>query len=64
MPRLLTFAAVHLVIAFSLSYALTGSIAIAGAITFVEPIANTLALWALDRFWGTRHPQAPSRAQA
>jgi uncharacterized membrane protein len=54
MTRLLTFATVHITIAFTLGYLLTGSLVIAGAITFVEPLANTAALWALDKAWEKR----------
>lgn len=38
-------------IAFGVSYALTGSVAVAGAITLVEPVVNTVAHYSLDRWW-------------
>jgi uncharacterized membrane protein len=49
-----SFGLVHLGIAFGVSYALTGDVAIAGAITLVEPVVNTVAHYFFDRWWG--HP--------
>lgn len=54
MAKTATFGVMHLGIAFSVSYALTGSITIAGAITFVEPLVNTVAHYFFDKYWG--HP--------
>ncbi len=44
---------------FSVSYLLTGDIAIAGAITLVEPVVNTIAHYFFDRWWG--HPALKAR---
>lgn len=54
MAKTATFGVMHLGIAFSVSYALTGSVTIAGAITFVEPLVNTVAHYFFDKYWG--HP--------
>jgi uncharacterized membrane protein len=54
MAKSATFGVMHLVIAFSVSYALTGSWSIAGVITVVEPIANTVAHYFFDRWWERR----------
>lgn len=54
MAKSLTFGVMHLGIAFSVSYALTGSVAIAGAITFVEPLVNTVAHYFFDKAWDRR----------
>lgn len=56
MAKSAAFGAIHLGIAFGVSYALTGSVAIAGAITLVEPVVNTVAHYFFDRWWG--HPKA------
>lgn len=55
MTKSLTFGVMHLGIAFGVSYALTGSVAIAGAITIVEPVLNTVAHYFFDRWWERRH---------
>ena len=51
MAKTATFGAMHLVIAFSVTYALTGNVAIAGAVTFVEPLVNTVAHYFFDKGW-------------
>jgi uncharacterized membrane protein len=59
MTKSAAFGVMHLGIAFGVSYALTGSVSIAGAITVVEPLANTVAHYFFDRWWENR--RAPSR---
>jgi len=54
MSKTLTFGLMHLCTAFNLSYALTGSVAIAGAITFIEPLVNTVLHYFFDKYWD--HP--------
>ena len=53
MAKSATFGVMHIGIAFGVSYALTGDIAIAGAITVVEPVVNTVAHYFFDRYWGS-----------
>ena len=62
MAKSAAFGVVHLIIAFSISYALTGSVAIAGAITLIEPLVNTVAHYFFDRWWG--HPALMARLSA
>lgn len=54
MAKSAAFGVVHLGVAFSIGYALTGDVAIAGAITLIEPAVNTVVHYAFDRWWG--HP--------
>ena len=58
MTKSATFGVMHIGIAFGVSYALTGSVAIAGAITFVEPLVNTVAHYFFDRAWESRRLRA------
>lgn len=55
MAKSASFGVMHLGIAFGVSYALTGSVALAGAITLVEPVVNTVAHYFFDRWWDGRH---------
>jgi uncharacterized membrane protein len=55
-----SFAIVHLAIAISVGYLLTGSFVLAGLITLVEPALNTAAHWVFDGWWTRRHGAAPS----
>lgn len=51
MAKSASFGVLHLGTAFGISYALTGDLAIAGAITFVEPLANTVVHYFHDKHW-------------
>lgn len=53
MAKTATFGVMHLGIAFGVSYALTGNLAIAGAITFVEPLVNTVAHYFFEKGWSS-----------
>lgn len=71
MSKSLAFGVMHVGIAFGVGYALTGSVAIAGAITFVEPLVNTVAHYFFDKAWeggrlpfGWGRPARPSPAAA
>jgi uncharacterized membrane protein len=55
-----SFAVIHLTIAISLGYLLTGSFVLAGLIAFIEPALNTVAHFVYDRWWEHRHGTAPS----
>ncbi len=61
MAKSAAFGALHVVIAFSVGYAFTGSFAVAGAMTLVEPLANTVAHYFFDGWWTRREAR---RAQA
>ncbi|WP_373379515.1 DUF2061 domain-containing protein [Cupriavidus nantongensis] len=61
MAKTLTFGIMHLGIAFSVTYALTGSLAVSGAVTFIEPAINTVAHYFFDKYWDKRqHRQPPA----
>ena len=49
-----TYLAVHLTVAFTIGYLLTGSVEIAGAITLIEPAANAVAFYFHERIWKYR----------
>jgi uncharacterized membrane protein len=63
-----SFALVHFLVAFSMAYLLTGSIAISSALALVEPLVNMLAYYVHERIWGRlRRPgreQQPAAAPA
>ncbi|MCO4891798.1 DUF2061 domain-containing protein [Cupriavidus sp. WGtm5] len=62
MTKTLTFGIMHLGIAFSVTYALTGSLAVSGAVTFIEPAINTVAHYFFDRYWDKREHRQASAA--
>lgn len=58
MAKSAAFGVMHIAIAFSVGYALTGSLAVAGALTVVEPLCNTVAHYFFDRWWERRSAAA------
>lgn len=58
MAKTLSFGIMHVVIAFGVTYALTGNLAVSGAVTFIEPAVNTVAHYFFDRYWERREPVA------
>lgn len=60
--KTMTFAIVHMSVAFGVVYLMTGSLALGGAVALVEPLINTMAyffhekVW--DRFTVSRHAAA------
>lgn len=51
MAKTATFAAVHFTVAFSVGYALTGSVVIGGTLALVEPAINTIAFYFHELGW-------------
>ena len=51
MTKTISFAAVHFTVAFTVAYAMSGSLLVGGAIALVEPVINTVAYYFHERFW-------------
>ena len=49
--KTITFAAVHMSVAFAVGYAMTGSVAVGGALALVEPLVNTVAYYFHEMAW-------------
>ena len=49
--KTMTYLAVHLTVAFTVGYLLTGSVEIAGLITLIEPCANAVAFFFHEKLW-------------
>lgn len=59
MTKTASFAVVHFTVAFTVAYALTGSVLVGGAIALVEPAINTVAYFFHEKFWERRDNRAP-----
>ena len=46
-----TYLAIHLTVAFTIGYIITGSVQIAGLITLIEPCANAVAFFFHEKIW-------------
>ena len=55
MAKTASFGVLHLGTSFGVGYLLSGSVAIAGAITLVEPLVNTVMHYFFDKGW--EHPR-------
>ena len=51
MKKTITFAMLHFSVAFTITYLLTGSIVIGGAIALIEPAVNTVVFYFHDKVW-------------
>ena len=58
MAKTISFGILHLGTSFTVTYALTGSMAVAGAVTVVEPLANTVLHYFFDKYWDHHRAQA------
>ena len=66
MKKTITFAIVHMSVAFGVGYAITGSLAVGGALALVEPLVNTVAYFFHEKAWALfgSQGQATTPAQA
>lgn len=51
MTKTASFAVVHFTVAFTVGYAMTGSVVVGGAIALVEPAVNTVAYFIHEKVW-------------
>lgn len=49
--KTLTFALLHFSVGFSVTYALTGSVAIAGSVALIEPLVNSVVFYFHELGW-------------
>lgn len=58
MAKTATFGLMHIGTSFTVTYAITGSVSVAGIVTFVEPLVNTVMHYFFDKYWD----RVPARA--
>ncbi len=51
LTKTFTYLSIHLTVGFSVAYAFTGSIALAGGIALIEPCINAVAFFFHERAW-------------
>lgn len=62
MTKTFSFAVVHFIVAFSVGFALTGSVAIGGAMALIEPALNTVAYFFHEKAWERVRAPRPNPA--
>jgi uncharacterized membrane protein len=56
-----SFAGLHFIVAFTVAWLLTGSVAVATGIGLIEPLANTVAFFFHERAWARADARAVAR---
>lgn len=51
LAKTLSFLTLHLLVGFSVAYAFTGSLSLAGGIALVEPMVNAVVFFFHERAW-------------
>lgn len=51
MSKTASFAAVHMSVAFTVGYVMTGDVMVGGALALVEPLVNTVAYHFHEKVW-------------
>lgn len=51
LTKTVTFAALHFGVGFGVTYALTGSVAVATGVALIEPTVNTVVFFLHERVW-------------
>jgi uncharacterized membrane protein len=54
MNKTISFAIVHFSVAFTITYIMTGSIVIGGALALIEPGVNTIAFHIHEKIWAQK----------
>jgi uncharacterized membrane protein len=49
--KTISFAILHITVGFSVTYALTGSVAVATGVALVEPVVNSVVFFFHERLW-------------
>lgn len=53
-----SFLALHLLVGFTVAFAITGSVAMAGGIALIEPLVNAVVFFFHERAWNGNRAQA------
>ena len=62
MLKTITFTLMHFCIAFSVAYALTGSVAVGGLVAAVEPLCNSVGFYFHEKIWKRIEDNKTARA--
>ncbi|MAR89741.1 MAG: DUF2061 domain-containing protein [Pseudomonadota bacterium] len=61
MKKTMSFATIHMGVAFSVGYLMTGDLAVGGALALVEPLCNTVAYYFHEQVWNRWQRHQPRR---
>ncbi|PHR63521.1 DUF2061 domain-containing protein [Pseudidiomarina marina] len=61
MAKTVSFGVMHVSVAFTLVWLMTGDIVLGGAVALIEPVVNTVAYYFHEKFWAARQMRRQSR---
>jgi uncharacterized membrane protein len=64
MLKTVSFTAMHISIAFTIVYLMTGDFMVGGAVALVEPLCNSVAYFFHERLWERRRSRVTHEAPA
>ncbi|NTZ43630.1 DUF2061 domain-containing protein [Altererythrobacter sp. SALINAS58] len=59
LSKTLSFLVLHLLVGFTVAYAVTGSIAMAGGIALIEPSVNAVVFFFHEKIWNRQSGENP-----
>ena len=60
MLKTITFTTMHITIAFTVVYLMTGSVMVGGAVALIEPLCNSVGYFVHERIWERARSHRPS----
>lgn len=61
MAKTVSFGVMHVSVAFTLVWLMTGDVVLGGAVALIEPVVNTVAYYFHEKFWAARKARERSR---
>ena len=58
MKKTVSFAIIHMCVAFTVGFVMSGDVWVGGALALVEPMCNTVAFYFHEKFWNRCSPTA------
>lgn len=60
MKKTISFAIIHMSVAFTIGYTMSGDIWVGGALALIEPLCNTVAFYFHEKIWLRINQASPS----
>lgn len=64
MKKTFSFGVLHMAVAFTVAYLMSGSLVVGGSIALVEPMINTIAYFFHEKFWDSKNKPATLQPSA
>lgn len=64
MAKTISFTAMHITVAFTIVYVMTGDFMVGGAVALIEPLCNSVAYFFHEKLWDRRRSRSTEPATA